>query len=78
MFSFLLQECLVSCLPPKSEVLDIYGRILINAFSINDNENQTIGATLTFYCLKVLLKYFSLLANKKEVWINRQINTQYA
>ena len=50
-----LQSCLLihlffanlgDTLPPKGEVLDIYGRIVINSFNIMNNDYQSIGIGL--------------------------------
>jgi hypothetical protein len=42
-FFTVLQDCLGESLPPKPEVLEIYGRILINSFNIMDDEYQPLG-----------------------------------
>lgn len=42
-FFSVLQECLGDSLPPKPEVLEIYGRILVNSFNIMDEEYQPLG-----------------------------------
>ena len=44
-FYNVLSKCLPT-LPPISEVLDIYGRILINSFNIMNDEYQSIGVGL--------------------------------
>lgn len=45
-FYVILQKCLGEKLPPKSDVLDIYGRILINSFDITCNGYQSVGVGL--------------------------------
>lgn len=46
-FYVILQKCLgEDKLPPKSDVLDIFGKILINSFNIMSDEYQSIGVGL--------------------------------
>ena len=42
-FYLVLKDCLDKFLPPKSEVLDIYGRILINSFNLMNDKFQSVG-----------------------------------
>ena len=45
-FFGVLQELFRDNIPPKSEVLDIYGRVLINSFNIMNEEYHSIGIGL--------------------------------
>jgi len=45
-FYLVLKDCLDKFLPPKSEVLDIYGRILINSFNLMNDKFQSVGVGL--------------------------------
>ena len=47
-FFSVLQDCFGDSLPPKPEVLEIYGRILINSFNIMDDEYQPLGEETPF------------------------------
>jgi SET and MYND domain-containing protein len=45
-FFAVLKECLGEAIPQKPEVLDIYGRILINSFNIMNDDYQSVGIGL--------------------------------
>lgn len=45
-FYAVLQDCLGDKLPPKPEVLEVYGKILINSFNIMNNDYQPVGIGL--------------------------------
>ena len=42
-FYLVLKDCLDKLLPPKAEVLDIFGRILINSFNLMNDKFQSVG-----------------------------------
>ena len=45
-FFEVLKDCFAFELPPKTEVLDIYGKVLINSFNIMNDEYQSVGIGL--------------------------------
>ncbi len=45
-FHAVLQDCLGDALPPKNEVLEIYGRVLINSFNVMNDDYQPVGIGL--------------------------------
>ena len=65
-FFAVLQECLgVDNLPPKSEILDIYGRILINSFNLMNDDYQSVGIGLylapSMIGMIVVFMFFSII-----------------
>ena len=66
-FFAVLEDYIGNDLPPKTEVLDIFGRVVTNTFNIMNDDYQNIGRYfLHFYQFSVIPNSSGLFGNERE------------
>ena len=66
-FFSVLEDYMISDLPPKTDVLDIFGRVVTNTFNIMNDDYQSIGNyNKIMYCK---LQFTTLKMKKKKTFL---------